>query len=170
VKSVKHAARTYSKADLSEINTELDRLLKSGYIEPSKSPFTSPLMVSRNAGKVRVCVEFRKMNSLLQDSKHVMPLIDNLILSLWGASVFSKLDLRKGYNQVEIAKDSRRLLGTPRGIFEFTVLPFGIKTACWEFQARMEELFRSLLDYCVLVYIDDIIVYTSDVQSHMVAL
>jgi hypothetical protein len=148
---------------LVEINSELDRLESAGYIVPSKT---------RNSGKVRVCVDFRKLNALLKDSRHVMPQIENLILSLRGASVFSKLDLRKGYNQVSIEENSRRLLGiiTPRGIFEFTVLPFGVKTACWEFQSRMEELFGSLLDYCVLVYIDDIIVYTSDVPSHMIAL
>jgi hypothetical protein len=129
-------------------------------------------MVSRNAGKERVCVDFRKLNNLLQDSRYSMPLIEDLIMSLRGANVFSTLDLRKGYNQVEISEDSRHLLGiiTPGGIFEFTVLPFGVKTACWEFQERMENLFNNLLDYCVLVYIDDIIIYTADVDTHLIVL
>jgi hypothetical protein len=172
VRAPRHALRTYSKPDLEEIDRELARLLESDYIVPSKTSFTSPLMVSRNGGKVRVCVDFRKLNALLKDSKHVMPVIEDLVMGLRGSIVFSHLDLKKGYNQVEIAASSRKLLGiiTPKGIFEFTVLPFGIKPACWEFQARMEDIFKDLLHVCVLVYIDDIIVYTTDVESHMVAL
>ncbi len=108
IKPPKHGSRVYSKEDQAVIDEELDRLLNAGYIVPSKTPFTSPHMVSLNNGKTRVCVDFRKMNSLIQDSKHVMPVIENLIFSLRGSGLFSRLDLRKGYNQLSFEPNSQK--------------------------------------------------------------
>lgn len=101
-----------------------------------------------------------------------MPVVDELLHSIRGAKYFSLLDLRKAYQQLLVSEESSKLLGiiTNRGIFEWLVLPFGIKTATAELQARTEHLLRDLINLCVVIYLDDILIFTSDRDSHLVAL
>ena len=169
----KHGQRTFKKEDREEIESDIQDLLSKGIIAPSTTRFRSPLMVARPAQhRVRVCTYLRKINKLLKDVDYPMPTIDEILRKMSGSQYFSRLALKSGYHQIPLAKKSSELLGIifEDQVFEFRSLPFGVKTAAAEFQRRLDDLFNEKLGVCVLIYIDDIVVYTKDECSHLAAL
>ena len=159
-----------SAAEAEELKKQLEELEEKGYIRPSKSPFGAPvLLMKKQDGGMRLCVDYRALNKLTIKNRYPMPLIDELTDRLHGARIFSKIDLRSGYWQVKIADEDvhKTAFRTRYGQYEFTVLPFGLTNAPATFMRLMSDIFRPLLDICVVVYLDDILIYSKTMEEHV---
>ncbi|GBG87545.1 hypothetical protein CBR_g45603 [Chara braunii] len=159
-----------SEEELSVLRTQLDDLLEKGWIRPSSSPYGAPVLFVREKNKdLRLCIDYRKLS--VQTVKNVDPLprIDDLLERLGGAKFFSKLDLKSGYHQLEIRQEDRYKTAskTRYGHFEWLVMSFGLTNAPSTFQAAMTTEFRHMLDRCVLIYLDDILVYSRSLDEHV---
>src|SRR5271165_6278440 len=158
-----------SQAELQELRTQLQQLLKDGKISPSTSPYGAPvLFVKKKDGSLRMCIDYRALNSQTVKNRYALPRIDELFDRLHGAKVFSKIDLTSGYWQIAIAAEDRpkTAFRTRYGHYEFNVMPFGLTNAPATFQTLMNDIFRDLLDVCVIVYLDDILVYSKNKEDH----
>ncbi|XP_076472305.1 uncharacterized protein LOC143301798 [Babylonia areolata] len=152
------------------IQEEVQSMLKMGVIEPSCSPYSSPIvLVKKKDGKVRFCVDFRRINKLTVFDAEPMPDIDALFAKLAGKRVFSKLDLSKGYWQIPVAEVDRpkTAFTTPQGHFQWRVMPFGLKTAGAIFSRMMRKLLLPLGLPEVDNFMDDILVSSVDERSHL---
>ena len=158
-----------SQLELRELKRQLDQLLKDGKISPSTSPYGAPvLFVKKKDGKLRMCIDYRALNSQTIQNRYPLPRIDELFDRLHGAKVFSKLDLTSGYYQIAIDPKDRHKTAfrTRYGHYKFNVMPFGLTNAPATFQTLMNDIFRDLLDVCVIVYLDDILVYSKNKEDH----
>jgi hypothetical protein len=158
-----------SQLELRELKRQLDQLLRDGKIKPSTSPYGAPvLFVKKKDGKLRMCIDYRALNSQTIQNRYALPRIDELFDRLHGAKVFSKLDLTSGYYQIAINPKDRykTAFRTRYGHYEFNVMPFGLTNAPATFQTLMNDIFRDLLDVCVIVYLDDILVYSKNKEEH----
>ena len=142
-------------------------LLAKGFIQPSQSPYGSPvLFVQKKDGGLRMCVDYRALNSITRKDKYPLPRIDDLLDRMHGSKVFSSLDLQSGYHQIRIdpADVPKTAFRTHQGLFEFILLSFGLTNAPAAFQREMNKIFADLP--FVLVYLDDILVHSKDETEH----
>ena len=155
--------------ELKELKTQLQKLLDKGFIRPSVSPWGAPvLFVKKKDATLRMCIDYRQINKVTVKNKYLLPRIEDLFDQLRGASVFSKIDLRSGYYQlrvkeVDVPKTPFRIR---YGHYEFLVMPFGLTNAPAAFMDLMNRVFCPYLDPFVVVFIDDILVYSKDAQEH----
>jgi hypothetical protein len=158
-----------STPELKELQMQLEELLKKGYICPSVSPWGAPvLFVKKKDGMLRLCIDFRKLNKVTVKNKYPLPRIDDLFDQLRGAQIFSKIDLRYGYHQVRIKEEdiNKTTFRMRYGHYEFTVVPFGLSNAPVVFMCLMNGVFINYLDKFVIVFLDDILIYSKFEEEH----
>ncbi|XP_070677834.1 uncharacterized protein [Malus domestica] len=157
-------------AELRELKIQLQELLDKGFIQPSSSPWGAPvLFVRKKDGTLRLCIDYRQLNRVTIKNRYPLPRIDDLFDQLKGACVFSKIDLRSGYYQLKIKEDDvpKTAFRTRYGHYEFLVMPFGLTNAPAAFMRLMNEVFQQYLDKFVIVFIDDILVYSKSQADHI---
>ncbi|GJP78503.1 hypothetical protein CLOP_g8794 [Closterium sp. NIES-67] len=145
-------------------------MLEKGFVRPSTSPFAAPILFTpKKDGGLRMCIDYRALNRVTIKSRYPIPRADELIDQLRGAKFFSKIDLRGGYHQIRVndADCYKTAFRTRYGSYEYTVMPFGLTNAPSTFQLTMNEVFRPLLDKCVIVYLDDILIYNTIREAHL---
>ena len=158
-----------SQFELRELKQQLDQLLRDDKIKSSTSPYdASVLFAKKKNGKLRICIDYRALNSQTIQNRYALPRIDELFDRLHGAKVFSKLDLISGYYQIAIKSKDRykTAFRTRYDHYEFNVMPFGLTNASVTFQILMNDIYRDMLDVCVIVYLDDILVYSKNEDEH----
>ncbi|KAJ9529315.1 hypothetical protein QJQ45_007999 [Haematococcus lacustris] len=163
------ATYNMSTCELAELKKQITEMQEKGFIRPSTSPYgAGVLFVRKKDNTFRMCVDYRPLNRITVKNKYPLPRVDNLLDRLHGATVFSKIDLRQGYHQIRIAPEDipKTAFRTRYGHFEFTVLPFGLCNAPATFQRLMNDIFRKELDDCVIVYLDDILIFSRNQQEH----
>jgi hypothetical protein len=143
--------------------------LEKGYIRPSTSPWATPvLFVEKKDGTKRMCIDYRALNEITIKNKYPLPRIEDLFNQLRGASVFLNIDPRLGYHQLRIwpSEIPKTTFITKYGLYEFTVMSFGLTNAPAFFMYLMNSVFMDYLDKFVVVFIDDILIYSQKEQDH----
>ncbi|KAJ9519231.1 hypothetical protein QJQ45_017892 [Haematococcus lacustris] len=159
-----------SPREEAEVKKQVAELLAKGLIEPSSSPYGAPILfVQKKDGSLRMCIDYRALNKLTVRDRYPLPRIDDLFDKLAGKRVFSSLDLQSGYHQIRITEEDvpKTAFLTPMGQFQFKVLCFGLTNAPATFQRMMNNVFKPLINECVLVYIDDILVMSNTPEEHV---
>jgi hypothetical protein len=155
--------------ELVELKEHIKELLEKGFIHPSSSPWGAPVIfVPKKDGTRRLCMDYRALNEVTIKNKYPLPRIDDLFNQLCGACVFSKIDLRSGYHQLKILEcDIPKTTFVSRyGPYEYTVISFGLTNAPAYFMYLMNKVFMEYLDKFVVVFIDDILVYSRREEEH----
>ncbi|KAL0540962.1 hypothetical protein IC582_020988 [Cucumis melo] len=166
---ISRAPYRMAPAELKELKVQLQELLDKGFIRPSVSPWGVPvLFVKKKDGSMRLCMDYRELNKVTVKNRYPLPRIDDLFDQLQGATVFSKIDLRSGYHQLRI-KDGdvpKTAFCSRYGHYEFIVMSFGLTNAPAVFMDLMNRVFREFLDTFVIVFIDDILIYSKTEAEH----
>jgi hypothetical protein len=155
--------------ELAELKVQLNELLDKGYIHPSSSPWGCPtLFVKKKNQPLRLCVDYRPLNAITIKNKYPLPRIDILFDQLAGAKVFFKVDLHSGYHQIKIhPKDvPKTAFSTRYGLYEYLIMSFGLTNAHAHFMYLMNSVFMLELDKFIVVFIDDILIYSKSEEEH----
>lgn len=156
--------------ELEELRKQLEELLEAGDIQPFKPPYGAPVLFQKKEdGSLRLCVDYRALNKVTVKKKYPVPLVADLFDRLGKATNLTKLDLRSGYSQVRIAAgdEPKTTMVTRYGAFEYRVMPFGLTNAPATFCNLMNDVFRPYIDRFVVVYLDDIVVYSQTLEEHV---
>ncbi|KAI3708785.1 hypothetical protein L2E82_38236 [Cichorium intybus] len=170
---VSRAPYRLAPSEMVELRKQLEELLDRGFIRPSTSPWGAPILfVKKKDGSMRMCIDYRELNKITVKNKYPLPRIDDLFDQLQGASYFSKIDLRSGYHQLKIRESDipKTAFRTRYGHYEFLVMPFGLTNAPAVFMDLINRVCRPFLDTSVIVFIDDILVYSRSQSEHEVHL
>ncbi|GJZ52123.1 putative nucleotidyltransferase, ribonuclease H [Tanacetum coccineum] len=155
--------------EMQELSGQLKELQDKGFIRPSHSPWGAPvLFVKKKDGSFRMCIDYRELNKLTVKNRYPLPRIDCLFDQLQGSRFFSKIDLRSGYHQLRVHEDDipKTAFRTRYGHFEFTVIPFGLTNSLAVFMDLMNRVCKPYLDKFVIVFIDDILIYSKSKEEH----
>nr|GFA99498.1 putative reverse transcriptase domain-containing protein [Tanacetum cinerariifolium] len=155
--------------EMKELSEQLKELSDKGFIRPSSSPWGAPvLFVKKKDGSFRMYIDYRELNKLTMKNHYPLPRIDDLFDQLQGSSVYSKIDLRPGYHQLRVREEdvSKTEFRTQYGHYEFQVMPFGLINAPTVFMDLMNRVCKPYLDKFVIVFIDDILIYSKDKKEH----
>jgi hypothetical protein len=155
--------------ELAELKVQLNELLDKGYIRSSLSPWGCPaLFVKKKDQSLRLCVDYRPLNAITVKNKYPLPHIDILFDQLAGARVFSKVDLCSDYHQIKIRSEyvPKTAFSTRYGLYEYLVMSFGLPNAPAHFMYLMNPVFMPELDKFVMVFIDDIFIYSKSEEEH----
>ncbi|GJZ01215.1 hypothetical protein Tco_0519176 [Tanacetum coccineum] len=152
-----------------ELSEQLKELSDKGFIRPCSSPWGAPvLFVKKKDGSFQMCIDYRELNKLTVKNRYPLPRIDDLFDQLQGSSVYSKIDLRSGYHQLRVQEEDipKTTFRTRYGHYEFQVMPFGLTNAPAVFIDLMNQVCKPYLDKFVIVFIDDILIYSKNKQEH----
>ncbi|GKB19070.1 putative reverse transcriptase domain-containing protein, partial [Tanacetum coccineum] len=156
-------------SEMKELSNQLKELSDKGFIRPSSSPWGAPvLFVKKKDGSFRMCIDYRELNKLTVKNRYPLPRIDDLFDQLQGSSIYSKIDLRSGYHQLRVREEDipKTAFRTRYGHYEFQVMPFGLTNAPAVFMDLMNRVCKPYLDKFVIVFIDDILIYSKNKQEH----
>ncbi|GJW43114.1 putative reverse transcriptase domain-containing protein [Tanacetum coccineum] len=156
-------------SEMKELSEQLQELSNKGFIRPSYSPWGAPdLFVKKKDGSFRMCIDYRELNKLTVKNRYPLPRIDDLFDQLQGSSIYSKIDLRSGYHQLRVREQDipKTAFRTRYGHYEFQVMPFGLTNAPAVFMDLMNRVCKPYLDKFVIVFIDDILIYSKDEKEH----
>ncbi|GJZ05345.1 putative reverse transcriptase domain-containing protein [Tanacetum coccineum] len=166
---VARAPYRLAPSEMKELADQLQELSDKGFIRPSSSPWGAPvLFVKKKDGSLRMCIDYRELNKLTVKNRYPLPRIDDLFDQLQGSSIYSKIDLRSGYHQLKVREEdiSKTAFRTRYGHYEFQVMPFGLTNAPAVFMDLMNRVCKPYLDKFVIVFIDDILIYSKNKQEH----
>ncbi|GJY17023.1 putative reverse transcriptase domain-containing protein [Tanacetum coccineum] len=163
VAPVARAPYRVALSEMQELSAQLQELSDKGFIRPSSSPWGAPVLFVKNKdGSLRMCIDYRKLNKLTIKNRYPLLRIDDLFDQLQGSSVYLKIDLRSGYHQLRVRDEDipKIAFRTRYGHYEFQVMPFGLKNAPTVFMDLMNLVCKPFLDKFVIVFIDDILIYS----------
>ncbi|GJT86624.1 putative reverse transcriptase domain-containing protein [Tanacetum coccineum] len=166
---VARAPYRLAPSEMKELARQLQELSDKGFIRPSSSPWGAPvLFVKKKDGSFRMCIDYRELNKLTIKNRYPLPRIDDLFDQLQGSSVYSKIDLRSGYHQLRVREKDIPITAfrTRYGHYEFQVMPFGLTNAPAVFMDLMNRVCKPFLDKFVIVFIDDILIYSKNKEEH----
>ncbi|GKF22283.1 putative reverse transcriptase domain-containing protein, partial [Tanacetum coccineum] len=154
---------------MKELAEQLQELTEKGFIRPSSSPWGAPvLFVKKKDGSFRMCIDYRELNKLTVKNRYPLPRIDDLFDQLQGSSIYSKIDLRSGYHQLRVREEDipKNAFRTRYGHYEFQVMSFGLTNTPAVFMDLMNRVCKPYLDKLVIVFIDDILIYSKSKKEH----
>ncbi|GKE32404.1 putative reverse transcriptase domain-containing protein, partial [Tanacetum coccineum] len=165
---VSRAPYRLTLSELQELSTQLQEFSDKGFIRPSSSPWGAPvLFVKKKDGSFQMCIDYRELSKLIVKNRYPLPRIDDLFDQLQGSSVYSKIELRSGYHQLRVREEDilKTAFKTRYGHYEFQVMPFGLTNALVVFMDLMNRVCKPYLDKFVIVFIDDILIYSKSKEE-----
>ncbi|GJV01149.1 putative reverse transcriptase domain-containing protein [Tanacetum coccineum] len=166
---VARAPYRLAPSEMQELSNQLQELADRGFIRPSTSPWGAPILfVKKKDGSFRMCIDYQELNKLTIKNRYPLPSIDDLFDQLQGSSVYSKIDLRSGYHQLRVRDEDipKTAFRTRYRHYEFQVMPFGLTNAPAVFMDLMNRVCKPYLDKFVIVFIDDILIYSRNKEEH----
>ncbi|GBG59283.1 hypothetical protein CBR_g32296 [Chara braunii] len=156
--------------ELEELRRQIDDMIDCEWIRPSESEFGAPvLFVPKKGGKLRICIDFRGLNRITRKNVYPLPRIDDQLDAAGGCKVFSKIDLKSSYHQIEVdpSDQHKTAFKTRDGLYQFILMPFGLTNAPATFQCLMDKVLRHQLNRFVVVYLDDILIFSKSMEEHV---